>query len=175
VCDLVREPKREQVRLEAQPLGVRIGDAGKVLKTDEGGGTPSDHQLAGIRGADADHQHHIDINVGLDQPCAPLFRRPGQGDNIGAGEHRTEVGPGGVDRSLDDIAEMRPIGVDDVVMPVGLQQAPVGVEVPLVSGDPVDALENREEIREQVDEHGRRAGGYPLGAGGCGRQAAAKV
>jgi hypothetical protein len=32
----------------------------------------------------------------------------------------------------------------------------VGGEVAPVGGDPVGALENREEIRQQVDEHDRR-------------------
>jgi hypothetical protein len=48
---------------------------------------------------------------------------------------------------------MRTIRVDDVVVPVGLQQPPMGSVVPLVSSDPIGALENCEKIREQIDEH----------------------
>jgi hypothetical protein len=156
VGDLVREPERDQLGLEAESLCVGVGDAGEVLQTDEGDGAAAHHQLAGVGGADADHQHHVDVDVRLDQPCAPLLGGPREGDDVGPGEHRTQVGAGSVDCPLDDVAEMWTFRVDDVIVPVCLQQPPVGGVVALVGCDPVGALENGEEIREQVDQHDRR-------------------
>jgi hypothetical protein len=43
--------------------------------------------------------------------------------------------------------------IDDVVLPVGLENPSVIVEVALVGGEAVGALENGEKIREQVDQH----------------------
>jgi hypothetical protein len=48
---------------------------------------------------------------------------------------------------------MRTFRVDDVVVPVCLQQSPVGGVVSLVGGYPVGALQDCEEIGQQVDEH----------------------
>jgi hypothetical protein len=62
-------------------------------------------------------------------------------------------------------------GVDDVVMPIGLQQPPVGSVVALVGSDPVSALEDCEKIREQIDEHVLRAAGSGQRAAGDNRWA----
>jgi hypothetical protein len=168
------EPERDQLRLEAESLRVRVGDPGEVLQADEGGCPPPDHQLAGIGSADTDHEYHVDVDVRFDQPCAPLLGCSCEGDDVGPGEHRAKVGASGVDRPLDNVAEMRTFGVDDVVVPVCLQQTPMGGVVPLIGGDPVGALENREEIREQIDEHcrGRVPSGRMSAGGGRGRRSA---
>jgi hypothetical protein len=48
---------------------------------------------------------------------------------------------------------MRTVRIDDVVVPVGFEKTAVGVEVALVGGDAVGAIENGKEIRQQVDQH----------------------
>ena len=58
-----------------------------------------------------------------------------------------------IDGRADDVDEVRPFGIDDVVLPVGLENPSVVVEVALVGGEAVGALENGEEIRQQVDQH----------------------
>ena len=48
---------------------------------------------------------------------------------------------------------MRAFRIDNVVLPVRLEKSAVGLEVTLVGGDAVGAIENSEEIWQQVDQH----------------------
>ena len=64
-----------------------------------------------------------------------------------------KVGAVGDDRRADYVSEVRAVRIDDVVVPVGLQEPPVVLEVAAVCGVSVRAVENCEEIRQQVDQH----------------------
>ena len=88
----------------------------------------------------------------------------GEGHDVGALEHRAEITSLRVHRGADDVLEMGSVGIDDVVMPVRLEEAAVGGEVALVGGGAVGAVENSKKIGQQVDQHldqsaGRRRGG----------------
>jgi hypothetical protein len=84
---------------------------------------------------------------------ALLLGRAGERDDVGALEHVAEVGPIGERGAAGDVAEMRTVGIDDVVVPVGLEDPAVRLVVALVGGDAVGAVENGEEVGQQVDQH----------------------
>ena len=48
---------------------------------------------------------------------------------------------------------MRTVRLYDVISPVGLEETAVVVEVAEVSRDAIGAVQNCEEIRQQVDQH----------------------
>ena len=77
----------------------------------------------------------------------------GQGDHVHPLEHRAQVVAVGGDGGGDDVGEVRALRVDDVVLPVRLEQRAVGVEVAAVGGGAVGARENGEEVGEQIDQH----------------------
>jgi hypothetical protein len=153
VSDLVREPERDKLRVQPEALRLAVGDAREVLQADEGDAAAIDDELAGVRRADAHHEHDVDIDVGIEQRGALLFGRAGEGDDIGALEHRPEVGPVSERGGANDFEKVWAVGIDDVVVPVGFEEAAVGGEVALVGGETIWAAENREEIRQQVNEH----------------------
>ena len=59
---------------------------------------------------------------------------------------------------------MRTLGVDDVVVPVRLEDLAVGVEVALVGGEAVGAIENGKKIGQQIDQHSTGRGRAALQA-----------
>ncbi len=65
MSDLVSEPQGDKLGVEAEAKGLRIGHPREVLETDEGDTTPVDHQLAGVRTADTDHEDDVVIHVDL--------------------------------------------------------------------------------------------------------------
>jgi hypothetical protein len=87
----VGEPERQELRVEAKALGLRIGDGREVLETRKGGCAPVDHQLAGIRGADTHHEHDVDVHVLLEQLGALVFGNARERDDIGPSEHLAKV------------------------------------------------------------------------------------
>ena len=93
------------------------------------------------------------VGVLLEQAPTPLFGRSCKGDDVRALEHRAQIGAIGQSRRADDVTEMRAVGVNDVVVPVRLEDSAVGFEVALVGGDAIGAIEYSEKIRQQVDQH----------------------
>ena len=91
---------------------------------------------------------------------ALLFGVAGERDDVGALEHRAEIDAARAVRQSDDVQEVRTCRVDDVVVPVGFEEAAVGGEVALVGGDAVGAVENGEEIRQQIDQHFDQVAGW---------------
>ena len=61
---LVREPEWHELRIETEPFGLLVGNAGEVLETNKCDATPRDHQLSGVGRANADHDHDVDIDIG---------------------------------------------------------------------------------------------------------------
>ena len=149
----MREPEGQQLRVEAEALGIRVRDGGEVLEAGEGSAATIHDQLAGVRCADADHEHDIHVDILFQQLGAPLFGAAGERDDVGALEHLLEVGAIGQRRGADDVPEVGAVGIDDVVVPVGLEETAVSGVVALVGGDAVGAVENGEEIGQQVDQH----------------------
>ena len=74
-------------------------------------------------------------------------------DDVGALEHRRQIRAIGEHGRPHDVREVRTVGIDDVVVPVRLEDSAVGFEVALVGGEAVGAIENGEKIGQQVDQH----------------------
>ncbi len=134
-------------------------------------------RLAGVGGTNADHEHDLHVDVLFEQSAALLLGGPGERDHIGPLEHLLQIAAIGESGCPNDIAEVRTLGIDDVILPVGLEESTVGFEVTLIGGDAVGAIEYGEEIGQQVDQHStgkppaRGAARNPsaTGAPHCGR------
>ena len=132
-----------------------------MFKACEGDPRPIHHQLAGVCCTNADHQHDVYVSVLFEQSPTPLLGRAREGDDVGALEHVTQVRSIGQRSGANDVTEVGPVGIDDVVVPVGLEDSAVDFEVALVGGDAIGAIEYSEKIRQQVDQHstGKRPAG----------------
>ncbi len=155
------QPKRNQLRIETKPLGVGVVNGREVLETREGDSRPVHHQLASVCSTDADHKHDLYVSILLEQPSAPLFSGSRKCDNVSPLEHVPQVGAIGQRRGANDVTEVRAVGVNDVIVPVGLEDSAVGFVVALVGGDAIRAIKYSEKIRQQVDQHstGKRPAG----------------
>jgi hypothetical protein len=91
-----------------------------MLEADEGDSFTLDHELTGVRRTDANHEHHIDIRVYVEEGPALLFRISGEGDNIDSFQHRAKVYTACKCGRANDFQKMRPSGIQHVVMPVCL-------------------------------------------------------
>ena len=136
-----------------------------MLEADEGGAASVDDELTGVRRADADHQHDVDVDIGVEERRTLFFGGARERDNVSALEHRAEVAAIGGDGGLYYVLEVGAVGVDDVVLPIRRKEAFMGVEVALVSGGRVGALQSSEEIRQQIDEHQLPDRGWRRGTG----------
>jgi hypothetical protein len=67
VSVLVRDPERDQLWIQPQPLCRPVGDSREVLQTDKSDSLSIDNQLTRVRGAHANHQDDVDIDVCLEQ------------------------------------------------------------------------------------------------------------
>ena len=72
--EFVRQPERNQLRVQTKPLRVGIRHPGKMLKTDKCHAASVDHQLAGIGRSHPNHQHDIVGHVDIEQGANLLFR-----------------------------------------------------------------------------------------------------
>jgi hypothetical protein len=64
---------------------------------------------------------------------------------------------------------MRTVRVEDVVVPVGLEERTVSIEVAKIGSNPIRAVQNREEIRNQIDEHQQPGRGWRRESDGARR------
>ena len=161
--DFVREPHRDQLGVEPKSARRRVRDAREMFNAYERDAAAVDHHLSRVRGADADHEDDVDVAVDLEQQSTLLFRRARERDDIGAAEHRAQILAIGAHRVTNDFLEVRTGGLDDVVVPVRLEQRTMRFEVPVVCGGRVRALQYREKIGQQVDQHEAEAISCALG------------
>ena len=132
--------------------GVR--DAREVLEADERRGAPVDDELAGVGGTDPDHEDDVDGDVELEGLDAGGFGAGGEGGDVDALEQLAQVAAIGAHGVTHDLVEVRPRGLDDVVVPVGAEQRAVRFEVAVVPGDGIGARDGVEELGYEVDQHG---------------------
>ena len=118
-----------------------------MLKAHKRDPTPVDDELAGVRSTDANHEHDINVGVVLDQCAALFFSGSGERDDVGSLEHRAEIGAIGKRGELHYVPEMRTVGIENVVVPVGFEETTVCFEVPEIGSDAISAIEYREKIR----------------------------
>src|SRR5262247_2386321 len=122
MSELMGEPERQQLGIKAEPLSIRVCDGGEMLQARERNPLPIDYQLAGVRSSHADHEHDLHVDILLEKSAALLLGRSGERDHIGPLEHLLQIGAIGESRCPNDVAEVRPLGVDDVVLPVRLEE-----------------------------------------------------
>jgi hypothetical protein len=67
MSELMGQPKRNQLRIETKPLGVRVVDGREVLETREGDPRPVHHQLASVGSTDANHEYNLHVGILLEQ------------------------------------------------------------------------------------------------------------
>ena len=151
--DLVRDPQRQQLGRESHAVCLRVRPAGEVLQADERNAAASDDELAGVRGAHADHQVQIDRTIGLEHFSRAPQRLFGHGDHVDVRERAPEIGAVGVQRRGDDRLGMRRFGVEHVVLPVRAEHGTVAIEILVVRRGRIGRGERREELRNEIDEH----------------------
>jgi hypothetical protein len=163
MSELMGQPEGEQLGIQSETLRVRIGDGREVLETGEGDPLSIDHEFAGVCCPDADHENNVYIDVLLKEAAAALLSRSGERDHVGSLEHLFEIGSICQRSRPDDVDEMGTFGIDDVILPVRLEETAVGFEVAMIGGDAVGATEYGEKIWQQVDQHstGKPPAGKP--------------
>jgi len=149
----VTQPHGDELWIQSEALRVRVRHTGEMLEANKRNAARIDDQFTGVRGADTDHQHDVVIGVRLEQLPTLRLRVAHERHDVGALQHGAEIAAVGKYGRTHDVGEMRTVGVDHVVVPVRLKQPAVALEEAAVGGDSVRAVENCEEIRQQVDQH----------------------
>lgn len=147
------EPQRQQLGIEAEPLGIRIRDGREVFEANKGCSSSINDEFTSIGGADADHQDDINIDILLQEPGALVFRRSCERHNVCAIKHFAEIRPASERGRAYNIPKMWPVGIYDVVVPIRLENFAVGLKIALVGGDTVGAIENCKKVWQEVDQH----------------------
>jgi len=150
----MREPHRQELGVESEAVGGGVRDAREVLEADEGRGAPVDDEFAGIRGADPDHQDDVDGDVEFEGLDAGGLGARGEGGDIEAGEEIVEITTIGAHGVPHHFVEVRPCGLDDVVVPIRAKEPAVGLEVAVVPGDGISTRDGVEELGYEIDQHG---------------------
>jgi hypothetical protein len=107
VSDLVSQPRGQEFGVEAEALGLRVGLAGEMLQANERDTAAVDDKLAGVRGADTDHEHDVDVAVHIEDLAALLLGRAREAYDVGARQHRRDIVVSRIDRGADDVEEVR--------------------------------------------------------------------
>ena len=115
---------------------------------------PADHQLARVRAAEPHHQVDVGRAIELQQLLGPRDGLFSELDQIGRTCEREEIAPVRLQRGGDDLIGVRAVGVENVVAPVGVEDGSVGFAILSIGRFSVARLENREEIGEEIDQHG---------------------
>src|SRR6476469_11195284 len=100
------QPERQQLRIKAKPLSVRVCDRGEMLEARECDSLSIDHQLAGVCSADADHEHDLHVDILREKSTALLLGGSGERDHIGPLEHLLQIGAIGESGRANNVAEM---------------------------------------------------------------------
>jgi len=143
----MREPQRNQLRFESESLGLGVSNAGEVLEANKCDTSTIDDELTRVCGSDADHQHNIDVVVVLEQSAALLRSRASERNDVSSLEHGTKIRTISECGELHYVTKVRPIRVEDVVVPVRFEETSVGFEVAKVGSDAISAIEYSEEVR----------------------------
>ena len=76
-----------------------------------------------------------------------LCGRAGERHDVGPLEHGAQVRTIGKRGELHDVTKVGTVGIEDVVVPVRLEETSVGFEVAMVGGDAISAIEYSKKIR----------------------------
>jgi hypothetical protein len=141
------EPEGDELWLKPESLSLGVRNAREVLEADEGGTSAIDYELAGVGCADTNHQYDVDIRVVVEKRAALVRCGASKRHDVGPLEHGTKVRAVCQGSKLHYIAEMRPVRVEDVVMPIRLEETAMGFEVAMVGSDAISAIEYCEKVR----------------------------
>jgi hypothetical protein len=149
----MRQPHRDELRVQTKTSGFRICYTREVLEADESDPSSIYDKLAGISCSDADHKNNVDFRINLEKIAALIFSVPCESDDVHPLEHRAEISTSGKGGGFNDLGEMRTVGLDDVIGPVRFEETTVVVEVAEICRDAIGAVQDCEEIGQQVDQH----------------------
>ena len=163
VRDLVRQPERNEFWIEAETLRVRIGHTGEVLEAHERDAASVDHQLAGIGGANANHNDDIEGDVGLEQlldaPLGLLCER----DDIGAREQCVQVIARRLHGRAHDFFKVWARRLQHIVVPIRRENLAMPIEIRVIRRFWIGGVQHGEKIRKEVDQH-QQPGAREVGA-----------
>src|SRR6185503_9024985 len=118
VRDLMSQPERDQLWIQAQALRFGVGNARKMLEADKCDPLSVNYQLAGVGGAHAYHEHDVDVGINIQQRSALLFGVPGERNNVDSLEHGAKVYTARKCGRANDFQKMWSRRIEDVVVPV---------------------------------------------------------
>ena len=84
---------------------------------------------------------------------ATIDPRRAHTDDIQTLEHRSQIYATRESGRAHYFLEVRAGRIEDVVVPVRLEERAVAVEVAVIRGDPVGAVVDCKEIRKKIDQH----------------------
>jgi hypothetical protein len=118
-----------------------------VLEANKRDASAINDEFTSIRSPDADHENDVDVNVILEESAALLCCSSRERDDISSFQHRTQIRTICKRCKLYYVPKMGTVGVQDVVMPVGLEEAAMRFEVAEVGSDAISAIEYCKKIR----------------------------
>jgi hypothetical protein len=133
-----------------------------MLEADEGNSSSIYDKLTGVSRSDADHEDNVDLRINLEEIAALIFGITSEGNNVHSLEHRAEISASGKRSGFYDFGEMRAVWLDDVVGPVCFEETTVVVEVAEICRDAIGAVQDCEEIGQQVDQHQQPGSWYEV-------------
>ena len=125
-----------------------------MLEADEGHATPGHHQLAGIGAAQTHHEIGVGGPIDLQDLLGLGDRLFGELHDIDRVREMPQVVAIGLERRRDHVVRMRTVGVEYVVVPVGVEDEAMRFAVVPIRRFSIVGIEHGEKIREQVDQHG---------------------
>src|SRR5688572_8030645 len=106
-----------------------------MLEAEERDASRSYDELSGVGGAHAHHEHDVVLGVEPEQLTALRFGVTNERHHVRPLQNGTQIASVRQHGRSDDVHEVRTVGVDDVIVPVGLQQPAVTLEVAAVGGE----------------------------------------
>ncbi len=110
-------------------------------------------ELSGVCSSDTDHQDYVYVRVDFQKGFTLVLGVSGQRHHVHPLEHCAEIHSSSERGGLHHLGEMRTIGLYDVIRPVGFEETAVVVEVAVICRDAIGAVQDCEEIGQQVDQH----------------------
>jgi hypothetical protein len=118
-----------------------------VLETHERGATAVDDELSGVRGTDSHHEYDVNVGVVLEQCTTLLFGGSCERHYVCSLEHRAQIGAICQRSELHYVSKVRAVRVENVVVPISLEEASVSFEVAVIGCDAISAIKYGKKVR----------------------------
>ena len=149
----VPDPERQHLGSETQSVGGGVGATGEMLEADEDRAAAAQDELAGVGGAEPDHQVAVGGAIGLNQVVGARERLAHHPGNVHRREQHLEVGAVGRHRVMDHLGGGGAVEVENVVVPVGGEDGAMPLEIVSVGGFGIGGGEEVEKFRGEIDKH----------------------